>query len=180
MISENDFFFLLKEIMIKVKLFPANCSCGNQLGSNQKKYEDRVLELFETGLYKLSYCQNQALNDLGWFRMCCRNSCWNYISPNIVDSTYGAFTNEISGINGNFQNDEIIIKNTPEIVPKREIPSFQDLPGNFDRLPLEEFKYKDSPIVQNKYNIPNSNTIILPKKKNFKIYAEKSVDVELN
>lgn len=171
-------------MVFKVRLFPKNCSCGYPLGLHQKRYEDEVLKIYSQSkpLEKdsLRRAQNQALNNLGWFRMCCRNCCWNGPSPIIIDSSFGAYRNEVGTPSdlGVTNSEDFILKNRPEVVPRRNVPLFHDLPANVGSedvpyiIPEEKNDTPATAINRNIFNIISSNSIVyLPQRKNkIKVY----------
>jgi DNA-directed RNA polymerase subunit N (RpoN/RPB10) len=163
-------------MVFKVKIFPKNCSCGNPLGIHQKIYEDEVISIYNSistkDIHSLRQSQNQALDNLEWFKICCRNCVWNGSAPLVLDSSFGSYKNEIqteSILNRN-QTQEFIYKSKPEIVPRRKVPEFQDLPSKFENINQPVFEKKQDNVNRDIFNIISSNIVVyLPQRKNKKI-----------
>lgn len=163
-------------MIFKVKIFPKNCSCGNPLGLYQKLYEDEVMSVYNSISIKdknsLRQAQNQALDNLEWLKLCCRNCVWNGSAPLILDSSFGSYRNEIQSesiLNRN-QSQEFICKSKPEIVPRRKVPEFQNLPSKIENISQTIFEEKkEENINRNIFNIISSNSVVyLPQQKNKK------------
>lgn len=163
-------------MVFKVRIFPKNCSCGNPLGLYQKLYEDETISIYNSihskDKHSLRQSQNQALDNLGWTKICCRNCVWNGSAPLVLDSSFGSYRNEIqteSILNRN-QNQEFIYKSKPEIIPRRKVPEFQDLQLKFENIDQKVSEKKEENINRDIFNIISSNSIVyLPQRKNKKI-----------
>lgn len=134
-----------------VRLLPKWCSCMTLLGSRQREYEENLAQLLPPSptTTQVAAAITEAINRMGWFKMCCRAQVCSVPIYFIRDADKDAFTDE-TGLTANTNIYDIskrITQNGKPVIPRRTPPPFPPLPGAETPMSPRRLEAKLEPVA---------------------------------